>query len=206
MTKTVPIIIAIIGVVLVAGGASSYVAKSSSTVACEACGMEIEKDNISTMELVSQSQTHWACCPVCAMVIGIYYENVTLQASCYSCSESISIEFDSGNITSVDPSNTIHNVTMLFGMACMKNKLVCSNDCADHVRAEYDWAAELPTKTVMQTRSIAETKLAQFTVGYKQIEVPTITYGLIIGGLVLLAISPLEWFYIEKKKTAKTED
>ncbi len=206
MAKTVPLLIAVAGVILLIGGASSYLVKSGSAVACEACGMEIAKDDISTIRIVSEGgKTHWACCPVCAMVMALYYENATLQVGCFSCGEDVAIEFAEGNITSISPSDGTYNVTMVFGMSCMKNKLVCSNECADDVRTEYDWASGLPTKTMGQTLSIAESKYSQFTVGYKPIEVPAITYGLIVGGVALLVIAPLEWILVEKKKTGKGE-
>jgi len=198
--------IAIVGIILLVGGASSYLVKSGSTAACEACGMEIAKDDFSTIRIASETgENHWACCPVCAMVMSLYYENATLQCGCFSCGENVTIELVEGNITSVSPSDGTYNVTMIFGMSCMKNKLVCSNECADDVRSEYDWATGLPTKTMGQTLSIAEMKYSQFTVGYKPIEVPAITYGLIIGGVALLVVAPLEWILVEKKKTNKVK-
>lgn len=204
MAKIVPVLIAICGVILLIGGASSYVVKSGSTAACEACGMEITKNDISTIKIVSKAgETHWACCPVCAMVVSLYYENATLHASCFGCGENVTIEFVTGNITLINPSDGMYNVTMIFGMSCMKNKLVCSNECANNVKTGYDWATGLPTKTMGQTLGIAQSKYSQFTVGYKPIEVPAITYGLIIGGVVLLVVSPLEWILVEKRKPAK---
>ena len=206
MAKTIPITIAVVGFILLIGGASSYIVKSGSTATCEACGMEIVKDDISTIRITSEpGDTHWACCPVCAMVMSLYYENATLQCNCFSCGENITTEFVEGNITAISPSDGTYNVTMVFGMSCMKNKLVCSNECADHARTEYDWTSGLPTKTMDQTLSIAESKYSQFTVGFKPIEVPAITYGLIIGGVALLVVAPLEWILIEKKKTDKVE-
>ena len=206
MSKTIPIMIAVVGIILLVGGASSYLVKSGSTAACEACGMEIAKDDISTIRIASETgENHWACCPVCAMVMSLYYENATLQCGCFSCGENVTIELVEGNITSVSPSDGTYNVTMIFGMSCMKNKLVCSNECADDVKTEYDWATGLPTKTMGQTLSIAEMKYSQFTVGYKPIEFPAITYGLTAGGVALLVVAPLEWMLVEKKKTNKVE-
>jgi len=202
LAKFVPLLVAVVGVILLIGGASSYQIKSGSTVACEACGMEIAKEDISTIRTVSEpEETHWACCPVCAMVMALYYENATLKAVCFSCGEDVMIEFQEGNITSISPSDGTYNVTMVFGMSCMKNKLVCSDECADNVKTEYDWAGDLPTKTMEQTLSVAEMKYSQFTVGYKPIEVPAITYGLIVGGVALVVVAPLEWILVERKKT-----
>jgi hypothetical protein len=201
--KTVPLIIAVLGIILLAGGASSYIAKSSSTVVCEACGMEIPKDDVSTIAIVSDpnGDVHYGCCPVCAMEVAMYYENATLEAHCFSCDENITIRFDRQNITSASPIGGTYNVTMLFAMSCPKNKFVCSNDCANITRTTYDWAAGLPAKTVAQIHGIAASKLSQSTVGYKPMQVPAITYGLLFGGVALLIIAPLEWRYVEKKKT-----
>lgn len=206
MAKIVPILIAVVGFILLIGGASSYLVKSSSTVVCEACGMEVQKDDASTIRIVSLAgETHWACCPVCAMVVALYYENATLHADCFSCGRDITIEFVKQNITSISPLGETYNVTMLFGMSCMKNKFVCSNGCANNVRTQYDWATLLPSKTMNQTLSIAWSKYSQFTVGYKPIKVPEITYGLICGGIAILIVAPLEWILIEKKKTTKVD-
>lgn len=206
MAKTVPFIIAIFGLILLVGGLSTYLAKAGSTVVCEACGMEIVKDDISTLRIASsEGEVHWACCPVCAMVVSMYYKDATIHANCFSCGENIAIGFANGNITSAIPSDETYNVTMVFGMSCIKNKLVCSNSCANQVRAAYDWASGLPTKTMDQTFSIAGSKYSQFTIGYKPIHVPTITYGLIISGAALLLLAPLEYVTVEKKKAIKGE-
>jgi len=204
LPKFMPILIAVVGIILLAGGASTYIAKSSSTAACEACGMEITKEDISAIEVVSESgEAHWACCPVCAMVVSMYYQNATLHAHCFSCNENTTVTFAGANIMSVTPSDGTHNVTMIFGMSCMMNKLVCSNECADNVRATYDWASALPSRTMSQTFGIAQSKYAQFTVGYKVIQTPTITYGLIAGGSILLVVAPLEWVLVERRKAQK---
>jgi hypothetical protein len=204
MAKFVPLLIVIIGVVLLVGGASAYLAKSSSTTSCEACGMEIAKVDVSTMRILTkQNETHWACCPVCGMVVAMYYQNATLQAQCFGCSGNITIEFSDGNLTSVSPVAQGNNVTMIFGMACTKNKISCSDACAENVKTTYDWAAGLPTKTMGQTFGIAQTKYSQFTVGYKPIQIPTISYGLLASGIIMFAVAPLEWTLVERRR--KTE-
>ena len=202
--KLFPIIIALVGVILLSGAAATYVSKASSTTVCEACGMEIPKDDTSTITIASDSagDTHYACCPVCAMVVSIYYENATLKAQCFSCGENITITFAAQNITSVNPTDDNHNVTMIFAMACEKNKFVCTNTCAGNIKTTFEWARDLPMKTVPQTYSIALSKLATFTVGYKPVQVPTITYLLAGAGAVLLVTSPLEWALVERRKKA----
>ena len=206
MAKIVPVLIAVVGIILLIGGVSTYIVKSGSTATCEACGMETAKEDISTIRIVTETgDAHFACCPVCAMVVALYYENDTLQARCFSCGKNVTVEFAEGNITSVNPSGDTYNVSMIFGMACMKNKFVCSNECAQLVRTTHDWATGLPTKNMNQTLGIAETKIEEFTVGYKPIEIPAITYALVFAGVILLIAAPLEWSLVEKKKTVKEE-
>jgi len=88
---------------------------------------------------------------------------------------------------------------MVFGMMCMKNKIVCSNDCAATVKNSYDWATDLPLKTTQQTFNIANMKYADFTIGYKPIEVPMLTYALIGIGVGLIVSAPLASTFMKKR-------
>jgi len=195
----VPLLLAILGIILLAGGASAYVMKSTATVVCEACGMEIEKDDPSTFSIVSSDQTvHYGCCPVCAQVVGIYYENSTVNGQCFACSKAIALTIHNGNLTSISPTGTTYNVSMVFGAMCMKNKIVCGNTCAASVKSTYDWATNLPVKTSNQTFGIAKSKLAQFTVGYKPVTIPTLTYALLGSGMILLASAPVTWVLMKR--------
>ncbi len=82
----------------------------------------------------------------------------------------------------------------------MKNKIVCSNACAESVRNMYDWAANLPVKTSAQAFSISQSKYAEFTVSYRPISVPALTYALLGSGIVLLALAPASWVFMRKQQ------
>lgn len=195
----IPSLLAVLGIVILAGGASAYVTRSTTVAVCEACGMEIEKDDSSTFSIASSGKTaHYGCCPVCAQVVGIYYENSTVNGECFACGKAIEFTIRNGNLTSVSPTGTTYNVSMVFGAMCMRNKIVCSNTCAISIRSTYDWAANLPMKTSDQTFGIAKSKLAQFTVGYKSITIPTLTYWLIGSGIILLTSAPVSWILMKR--------
>jgi len=186
--------------IFLVGGASAYFAKSGTTALCEACGMEIKKEDASTFSILStDGETHYSCCPVCALIVGIYYDNATAYGDCFACEEEITFSVANQNLTSVTPTGGIYNISMVFGMMCMKNKIVCSNDCAATVKNSYDWAADLPMKSAQQTFAIAKMKYADFTIGYKPIEVPMLTYALIGTGVGLIVSAPLASTFMKKR-------
>lgn len=200
----IPLLIAVLGVIFLAGGASAYITKSATTTVCEACGMEIEKDDPSTYSILSSDQTvHYGCCPICAQIVGIYYNNSEVNGKCFACSRAITLTIQNGNLTATSPTGSAYNVSVVFGAMCMKNKIVCSNACAESVRGTYDWAADLPLKTTVQSFGIAKTKYSQFTIGYKPITIPNLVYGLIGSGIILLALAPVSWAVMKRRYRAQ---
>lgn len=200
MQILIPLLLALIGAILLIGGASAYLTRSTTTAVCEACGMEVVKDDPSTFSVTSSDQqVHYGCCPICAEVVGIYYENSTVNGECFACGEAITVTIQNGNLTSVSLTGVTYNVTMVFGAMCMKNKIVCSNSCAASVKSMYDWATDLPIKTSTQAFSIAKSKLAQFAVGYKPVTIPNLTYALIGSGIILLASAPVSGILLKRR-------
>ena len=196
----VPSLLAIIGIIFLTGGASAYFVRSGTTAMCEACGMEIKKDDPSTFSIVSaDGETHYGCCPVCALIIAIYYNNASAYGNCFECEQEISFSIVNANLTSVTPTGGTYNVSMVFGMMCMKNKMVCSSNCANTVKNSYDWAGDLPLKTAQQTFNIAAMKYADFSIGYKPLTVPILTYALIGIGLGLIVSAPLSWILMKRR-------
>jgi hypothetical protein len=196
----IPMLLALIGAIMLIGGASAYSARSTTTAICEACGMEIVKDDPSTLSAVSSDgHVHYGCCPVCALAVGIYYQNSTVGAKCFACGQSMTFTIRNGNLTSISPIGAAYNISMVFGAMCMKNKIVCSTTCASSVKTMYDWAADLPIKTSTQAFSTAKSKLASFTVGYKPVTIPNLTYGLIISGLIFLASAPISGMLLKRR-------
>jgi len=195
----IPSLLAIIGLVFLIGGVSAFFVKSGTTVVCEACGMEIQRDDPSKFQVICAGESHFACCPVCALVVGIYYINSSVEGQCFSCGTPITITVLNEKLSSVAPTGVTYNVSMVFGQMCMKNKLVCSNNCANTVKNTYDWATDLPVKTTNQTFSIAETKYQQMTVGYKPLSIPMLTYVLIAIGIISLLLSPTSWVLMKRR-------
>lgn len=195
----IPFLLAIIGIIFLAGGTSAYFVRSGTTAVCEACGMEIQKDDPSTFSTASDGETHYGCCPVCALIIAIYYNNATVYGNCFACGQEITFSIVNGSLTSVTPTGGTYNVSMVFGMMCMKNKIVCSNDCANTMKNSYGWATDLPLKTAQQTFGIAAMKYAEFSVGYKPLAVPTLTHALIGIGIGLIVSAPLCWMLIKRR-------
>jgi len=192
-------LLAIIGIVFLVGGASAFFIKSGTTVVCEACGMEIERDDPSKFQVVCAGEPHFACCPVCGLVVGIYYINSSVEGQCFACGRVITVSIINENLSSVTPTGGAYNVSMIFGQMCMKNKMVCSNNCANTVKNSYEWAADLPVKTMDQTFSIAKIKYQQMTVGYKPLSIPMLTYVLVAVGIILLLLSPASWALMKRR-------
>jgi hypothetical protein len=205
LPKLLPIIIAIVGIALLAGAASAYVNKSNSTAICEACGMEVQKNDVSTISITdSAGSVHYACSPMCAIEVAMYYQNCTLNAKCFSSGNTITLVFSQGSINSTSPSGEGKNVTVVLGMTHMMDKLVDSNQSAQNVIATYSWTNG-PIMTVGQVYQMAQMKYSQLTIGYKPVSIPFVTDALIAAGVVLLAISPLEYLLVEKRRKSMQE-
>jgi hypothetical protein len=113
--------------------------------------MEVIKTDSSTFRVVSSNgEEHWACCTICAMIEGIYYTNSEVHGECFSCGSEVVIVFREAELAWLDFSGNNEFVKVLFGGSCMKNKLTCSGSCTTSVRQTYDWASDLPTKSVQE--------------------------------------------------------
>jgi len=190
----VPVMLAILGLIFLVGGVSAYFSKARVTLVCEACGMELETGEQLPLQchtiVCGDGSTHYACCPICALAMAYYYNDATVSVPCFTCAQEINITVEDGNLSSVTPSTAC----VIFGAACVRNKMICCQDCAESAKQNYDWAADLPVITTEETFSkgkmMAGTK---FDIAPKTIKIPTITYALIAAGIVLLASAPLSW-------------
>ncbi len=189
----IPGLLAIVGAVFLTGGVSAYFTKVGTTVVCEACGMEIRKDDPSTFTISTGTRTCYGCCPICALMIGIYYENASISCECLACGKDIAMGIVNGNLSSVTPTGDMFNVSVVFGMACIKNKIVCCDDCANTVRNTYEWAKDLPVITLKQAFNRAKAKVPTTTISPREIRIPELTYALLGAGIVLIASSPIAW-------------
>ncbi len=75
----------------------------------------------------------------------------------------------------------------------MKNKLTCSGSCATSIRQTYDWASDLPTKSLQESTGMARNKLSTMTVAYRPTKIPALNYALIGIGIVLTGAASLMW-------------
>lgn len=195
------LIIALVGMIFLAGGVGATINQTMTTVACEACGMEIEKADLSTLLVVSSDGTeHWGCCPICAMVEAIYYENSELQGQCLACGKPIDMTFRDGELAWLDFSGNSEFIRVLLGGSCMKNKLTCSPACASAVRQSLDLASTVPEKTLQESVGIARTKLSALTVAYRPTKISSLNYALMGIGAVLIAFAPITWKIMQKRQ------
>jgi len=196
---SIVVVVAIIGLIFIGGGVGATVNRTMTTIVCEACGMEIEKADVSTLRVVSvDGAEHWACCPICADVVGLYYENAVIQGQCFACGQEIKVHLENSQLSYVDFSGNKEFIKVLVGGLCMKNKLVCSGACAQSVHQSYDWAADIPEKTLQEALMMGSTKLETMTVGYRPLSIPALNYVMIGVGAVLLAAAPITWKLMNK--------
>ena len=196
---SVVIVVAVIGLIFLAGGVGATLNRTMTTAACEACGMEVEKTDVSSLRVVSSDGgEHWACCPICADVIGLYYVDAEIQGQCFACGQDIDIHLEDSQLSYVEFSGNKEFIKVLLGGMCMKNKLVCSGACAQSVHQSYEWAADIPEKTLQEALMIGNTKLETMTVGYRPISIPALSYVVMGTGVALLAAAPVAWKLMNK--------
>ena len=190
----VVVVVAIIGLIFLVGGVGATLNRTMTTTVCEACGMEIEKADVSTLLVVSaDSAEHWACCPICADVIGLYYENAVIQGQCFACGQDIDVHLEDSQLSYLEFSGNKEFIKVLVGGMCMKNKLVCSGACAQSVHQSFDWAADIPEKSLQEALIMGSSKLETMTVGYKPLSIPALNYVMIGIGTTLLVAAPIAW-------------
>ncbi len=198
---TVVIALVLIGIIFLAGGVGATLNRTMSVATCEACGMEVQKSDISSFVVVTTDhQEHWACCPICAEVIALYYKDAEIQGKCFACGKEIDIKIADGNLSAIDFSGNKEFIKMVAGGICMKNKLVCSAACAQSVHNSYDWAANVPEKPIQETLVMANNKLKTMTVDYRPLTIPALNYVMIGLSVVLFAAAPLTWKLMTRAK------
>ena len=183
---SVALSLVLIGTIFLVGGVSATVNRTMTTATCEACGMEIEKSDISTLLVTAADQTeHWACCPICADVIALHHQDAEIQGKCYACGNEVIVHIEDTQLSYIEYSGNKEFIKILVGGSCMKNKLVCSGACAQSVHESYEWAANVPDKSLPEALTIANGKLESMTVGYRPVSIPALNYALIATSAVL---------------------
>ncbi len=196
------------GLVFLFGGAAASFNTAAATATCEACGMIVNKSDISAIRIVAYDGTeHWDCCPVCAEQLGIYCVNSTMHAKCYVSGREITVNIVNGNFSSVTvlPSQSGDSVAVVIGGGgCATNKIVSTSAYANQVRQTYSSNPNASVKTLEQTFTMARSKLSQMTLSYKPVEISSINYVLIGVGVAFLVLSPVAWKLGQKRNPNAT--
>jgi hypothetical protein len=192
----------LIGIIFLAGGVATSLGTASSKATCEACGMTVDKDDISALKIVLQDDSeHWGCCPICAEVVGLYYVNSEIYAKCFVSGTPIKIIIENGNFSSASATPATGEVMVVVGGACAKNKIVASQTFAEQMKTTYDWASSASIKTVPQSFVAASTKLSDVTPSTELPSIPAINYIMIGVGVALLAAAPVSFKLLNKGKS-----
>jgi len=192
----------LIGIIFLAGGVATSLGGASSKATCEACGMIVDKDDISALKIVlPDGAEHWGCCPICAEVVGLYYVNSEIQAKCFVSGTPIKIIIENGNFSSASATPATGEVMVVVGGACAKNKIVASQTFAEQMKTTYDWASSASIKTVPQSFVAASTKLSDVTPSTELPSIAAINYIMIGVGVALLAAAPVSFKLLNKSKS-----
>jgi hypothetical protein len=197
----IPLILALMGVMFLGAAASTYFVRGETVAACEACGMEVDKKDTSTFRILTKDgNTHYACCPVCALGIGAYHMDTVVEGLCYQCGKEITIKIANGELSPVNPVGPDYNVSMVFGKACTKNKLVCSNRCGKELVRTQQWASELPIVSIQKAFSTAKAKIPEFKMTPGKIETTVLSYALAGIGSAFMVAAAASW-RLQRRKT-----
>ncbi len=199
--KTAPIAMFAVGFILVSMGMAASYVRAQETSACDACGMEIKKTDPTVFTIrTADGAEHYGCCPVCALSMAIYYDNTAVTTECATCGESIEITIRNQTITGYKPNDVQHNVSMVFGKACLSNRMVCSGACAETLKTTNTGMAEFPVKTLQETYSMAKAKIPTLSINTKNIQTPTVTLAVFGTGGALIILAPVLWLLLNRRK------
>jgi len=200
--RTLPVMLAMVGLIFLTGGVGAYYRRSTEAVACEACGMEVERTDPSTfMIMTPDGVTRYGCCPMCSLMIGIYYGNTVVTGRCFECGTALKVNIFSGDLSDISPVGVPYNVSVILGKSCVTRKIVCGLTCADRVRASKDWAKDLPLLPISASIQKARETVPRFTIIPRQVRIPEISYVLIGLGLTLIALSIFSRNLIYKRRS-----
>jgi hypothetical protein len=197
-------ILALIGFVLLAGGVAASAYTVSNTVRCEVCGVAINKNSITTVKVVTpDGVTHWACDPLCAVDLAIYYKTCTIEGKCYVSGRAIQIGVVDGSITSVTvtPSSPQDDVSVVVNGNSMGDyEFVSTQAYANQLMQKY---SSHTTDTDFTLQQMFGTYMFMGTPSYKPVQMPTINYALIITGVALICAASASWKLLRKSNTKK---
>ena len=201
--KTLPIVFAILGLILLSGGVSAYLGRGERTT-CGACGMEIEKTDPSTFKIAMQDgAVRYGCCPICSLRAGIYYKNAVVSGRCFGCGIQIEVKIVNYDLSRISPTQ---DVSIVEGKACATTKIVCSVVCAQKVKDVYPWAKDLAVtrlEVAFQRLFLLPSHLEYSQIPYREAGISGLRHALIGIGLALLALSPVSWILPRRKVVAR---
>jgi hypothetical protein len=199
-------VLAIIGIIFLAGGAAASVYTISNTVRCEVCGMAMNKNSITTVRVVTpDGVTHWACDPLCAAEEAIYYQTCTIEGKCCISGRSIQIDVANGSVVSatVTPSSPQDDVSVVVsGNSMADYKFVSTQAYADQLMQKYSTHATDTDFTLPQILAMGA-NMFMGTPSYKPVQISAIDYALLIVGISLICADSVSWKLL-KKSNAET--
>ena len=204
--KVIPIMLAIMGLILLSGGVAAHYGRAARAAACEACGMEVERSDSSTFTIVTQDGVvRYGCCPMCSLMIGIFYRNAAIGGKCFECGREIKVNILNADLSEVTPIGAQYNVSIILGNSCATRKIVCSPICAQKVKTSQNWAKDLPLLPVGTAFQRAKETIPRFTIMPRQVRIPEISYILVGLGATLLALSPISWKLLKRRSASSLD-
>ena len=199
-------VVALIGIVFLAGGVAASAYTVSNTVRCEVCGITMNKNSITTVKVVTPNGvTHWACDPLCAAEEAIYYKTATIEAKCYVSGRSIQIDVVDGSVASatVTPSSPPDDVSVVIsGNSMADYKFVSTQAYANELMQKYSSHSTDTDFTLPQILAMGG-NMFMGTPSYKPVQISTIDNALLIAGIALICAASVSWKLQKKSNMQK---
>ena len=192
-------------------GVAASINTYSTMARCEAGGTTISKTDISTIQVLTPNGvTHWACSPMSAAELAIYYQNDTIKAKCFVSERIIQINVVNGNFTSVSvsPSSPQDDVQVVEGdnaintmsLAMNDEKFVSTTAFANQLlQQNYSSNPQAITVSLQQVFFMGRTMLPMLPPIYRAIAIPTVYYAFMISGGVVFALAPISGVFLKNR-------
>jgi len=183
-----PVLLGVV-VVLVFAAAGYLYYDTYVTPRCEACGMVItpmmsERIDVRTPDGVR----HWACCPMCALMLSQKYAEIEYKTFCDSTNAPIDVKVKDGKLVSASPETVFVIVGKKISGKCMDNKIAADSAAADAL------LTKAPAGSPKMMIGMAVTMAADpATMPLKWAPSPWLMMGLVVVGLVVLVGTAIAW-------------
>lgn len=190
------LVLLLIGGSLLVVGGNAY-ASEASVGLCMACGMKVTKSDPSTLVITSPGQPEqYACCPVCAAQIGLFFKDATIKGTCIASGQPITMTVKDGELSSTSPASAC----MLAGGSCVKNKLAYDDANAAVLKGRFDWASAVPVKTPSEFFATAKAKLTTMTLSVKPATISASVLAMLGAGSLFVAAAPVAYVVIGRRE------